>query len=190
MVARQGQMAIARAMENGQVQQGRHPGRDHQRVSTAVEHLYKTHDDAIPEIRELNFASVSVTETCTACGVCARVCPTGALQFEKSEEEVTYALKFSPRQCIGCELCTHVCLPAAISVDHEPTFTQIFGAEAVVLREGELVKCEHCGLLMAKRGDAHLCSLCEYRQTHPFGSMLPPGLSAASRWSRRKSNDH
>ncbi|MFA5873798.1 MAG: hypothetical protein WC832_07515, partial [Anaerolineales bacterium] len=59
---------------------------------------------------------------------------------------------------------------------HIPTFAQIFSEEIVTLKEGGLVKCERCGIPMAARPNIHLCPLCEYRQTHPFGSMLPPGF--------------
>jgi ferredoxin len=176
MITRQGQVALARAMENGRAHPDRRPGRDHLRVSVAVDYLRVTYTGVGPDLDELNFASVLVTEAGTACGICARGCPTGALNFEKSEDETTYALKFSARQCVGCDLCVHVCVESAITVDHKPTFPQVFGEEITVLGEGELVKCQHCGVLMAKRGDAHLCTLCGYRQTHPFGSMLPLGF--------------
>ena len=39
----------------------------------------------------------------TACGVCARVCPTGALQMETAESG--FQLIFSPQICIGCDIC-------------------------------------------------------------------------------------
>ncbi|MBC6940630.1 MAG: 4Fe-4S dicluster domain-containing protein [Anaerolineae bacterium] len=74
-----------------------------------------------------------------------RACPTEALKFEKSEDNASFALKFSARDCIGCDLCVRVCLPAAVSVDHAPTFAQVFGEEQTTLCEGELVKCERCG---------------------------------------------
>ncbi len=150
MITRQGQVALARAMENGQVHSGRRPGRDRLRAVNAVAHLPEHEQD--PDLSPLGFASVTVTEACTACGACARACPTEALRFEKNEEETTYKLMFSARTCIGCDLCVHVCLAEAVTVEHEPTFTQIFGIEALTLQEGELVKCERCGTLMAKRG--------------------------------------
>lgn len=176
MITRQGQVAIARAMDHNRAHTGRRPGRDHWRALNAIAHLPEPQTEPDLEPTQLAFASVTVTEACTACGACARACPTEALQFEKSEDETTYGLRFSARNCIGCDLCVHVCAPAAVSVDHKPAFTQIFGTEVATLQEGELIKCARCGVLMPKQGANRLCSLCEYRQSHPFGSILPPGF--------------
>ena len=176
LAARQGQIAIARAIEDGQSHPGRRPGRDRLRLLGAVAHLPAPQPGYTGSLMDMDFAWVSISETCTACGVCARACPTSALQFEKNEDEKAFTLTFSARNCIGCEMCVHVCAPSAVSVNHTPTFAQIFGKETMTLQEGELVKCELCGILMAARPNVHLCPLCEYRRTHPFGSMLQPGL--------------
>jgi len=176
MAVRQGQVAVARAVEDVGAAAGRRPGRDRLRLLGAVAHLPAPQPGYTGSIMDMDFAWVSVSEACTACGVCARACPTSALQFEKNEAEKAYTLTFSARNCIGCEMCMHVCAPSAVSVNHTPTFAQIFGEETMTLQEGELVKCERCGILMAARPNVHLCPLCEYRRTHPFGSMLPPGL--------------
>jgi Fe-S-cluster-containing hydrogenase component 2 len=87
---------------------------------------------------------------------------------------MTYSLTFSAQNCIGCNLCDHVCLPDAIMLNHEPTFEEVFSAkEPVVVEAGSLVRCERCKSWMASREGVKLCSLCEYRRTHPFGSVLP-----------------
>lgn len=176
MLAYQGQVAMARAMEYGQAHSGPRPGRDHKRMVSAVEHLPAP--DAVENLRlgEFGFASLKVNETCTACGACARGCPTAALQFEKDDEQTTFTLNFIARACVGCNLCVHVCVPEAITMDLSPMFADIFSEQVVVLQSGEVMKCERCGSLTVKREGRRLCDLCEYRQTHPFGSMLPPGF--------------
>lgn len=185
MVTQQGKVALARAMEEGQVSK-RGLGRNHLRILGAVTHLPAPHPGYLRSIPDMDFASVSVSEACTACGVCARACPTQALHFESNKNDTEYSLKFSARQCIGCEMCMHVCAPSAVSVDHAPTFAQIFGEESISLREGNLVKCEHCGIPMAAKPNLHLCQLCEYRQTHPFGSMSMPGIKGILPGTREK----
>ncbi len=177
MMARQGQVAMARAMENGEHSIGRRPGRDRMRVLGALTHLGAPQIELNVDVNPLDFATLTISEACTACGACGRACPTEALKFEKSEDNTSFALRFSARDCIGCDLCMHVCQPAALNVDHAPAFAQVFGEEQTTLREGELVKCERCGSLMAKRGEARLCGLCEYRRAHPFGSVMPPGFN-------------
>ena len=176
MAARQGQIAFARSIEDGQSPSGRRPGRDHLRTLGAVAHLP---DLDFPEnimLGGMGFASLEVTAACTACGTCARVCPTNALEFNITEDKTAFTLKLYGGNCIGCEICVHVCAPSAVSVNHTPTFAQVFGTQALSLQAGGLVKCEQCGILMAAQPDVHLCQVCDYRRTHPFGSMQLPGL--------------
>jgi NAD-dependent dihydropyrimidine dehydrogenase PreA subunit len=176
MVAQQGKVVLARAIDNGQTSSNSGPGRDRLRLLGAIQHLPAPKMTAAPELDEMNFAVLSVSEVCTACGVCARACPTGALQFNKSEDDSTYTLVFKGRNCISCEICNHVCAPSAITLDPAPTFAQIFSEESITLREGDLMRCSHCGTLTADLPGVSLCPLCEFRKEHPFGSMLPPGL--------------
>jgi len=176
MLARQGQIAIARSIEDGHSHSDHRPGRDRLRILGAVAHLPAPDPAESIVLGELGFAYLSVTEACTACGTCARACPTRALHFNLNENETNFTLALSARNCIGCGICAHVCVSSAISVNHTPTFTQIFGEQLVTLQEGGLVKCERCGILMAAQPEAHLCQLCEFRRTHPFGSMQLPGI--------------
>jgi ferredoxin len=175
MLGQQGKVAMARAIEHERTEVEHRPGRNRMRLTSAVAHLPAPTLDCTSDLADMNFAAISVSEACTACGVCARACPTNALRFEKNEESTEFNLKLSVRDCIGCEICRHVCAPSAISLDHAPTFAKVFGQDIITLRGGELTKCKHCGILMAARPDTQLCLLCEYRQTQPFGSMLPPG---------------
>jgi formate hydrogenlyase subunit 6/NADH:ubiquinone oxidoreductase subunit I len=124
----------------------------------------------------MDFAWISVSEACTACGVCARICPTSALQFGKFAGETAFQLTFQAAKCVGCDMCVHVCGPAAMNLDHDPTFARIFSQENVIIRSGWLIKCKKCGELTVALPGVELCPVCEFRRTHPFGSMLPPGL--------------
>jgi formate hydrogenlyase subunit 6/NADH:ubiquinone oxidoreductase subunit I len=174
LAARQGQIAIARSIDNGQPQSGRRPGRDRLRVQGAIAHLPVPVSPESINLDGMGFATLISSEACVACGTCARACPTNALQFKKNENDTAFTLLLSVRNCIGCEMCVHVCTSKTLKVDHSPSFAQAFGEETVILREGGLVKCEQCGVLIAARPDVHLCQFCDYRKTHPFGSMQPP----------------
>lgn len=180
MAARQGQIAIARSIEDGQSDSGHRPGRDRRRMLGAIAHLSAPDQAENLQLGDMNFAFLSVSEACTACAVCARACPTNALQFEKNEDKKIYKLTFSGRNCVGCDICVHVCAPSAITVDHAPTFMQIFTEETVTLQEGGMVKCTSCSAWTAALPGVSLCLMCEYRRAHPFGSMLPPGLKSIS----------
>jgi formate hydrogenlyase subunit 6/NADH:ubiquinone oxidoreductase subunit I len=173
--ARQGQIAIARSIENGQPQSSHRPGRNHLRMVGAIKHLPVPMSPEKINLGDMGFASVSTTEACVACGTCTRGCPTNALQFKKNENETSFVLSLSVKNCIGCGMCVHVCTSKTLTMDRSPLFTRIFGEEMVILRQGELVKCEQCGVLIAARPDVHLCQFCDYRKSHPFGSMQVPG---------------
>lgn len=172
MVARQGQVAMARAMESGPVSSKRQPGRDRLRLLAALSHL--SAPDDTPNLEGFDFATLTISESCTACGACGKACPTEALRFQKNDAELSFSISFSAKNCIDCGICDHACLPDAITVDHAPTFEEVFGSkEPVIIASGALVRCERCNILMAKREDTKYCSLCEYRRTHPFGSAMP-----------------
>lgn len=176
-MARQGQVALARAMENGVRAAGRRPGRDHSRLVGAAAHMPAAQEHTDVRLGALGFATVNISDSCSACGACGRACPTEALKCEIDEEQTKFSLKFSARACVGCDLCTRVCVPLAVTVNHDPAFAEVFGAQEVQLLEGELIKCKRCGAPTAKRNDSDLCDLCEFRRTHPFGAMLPPGAN-------------
>lgn len=172
LIARQGQVAMARAMGHGESGTGRQPGRDRLRVLTAVSHIDGPSGGV--ELSGLGFATLAISTSCTACGACAKACPTEALCFEKDEEAMTFSLSFSAKNCIACGLCEHVCLPDAISLHRAPAFEDVFGSDRpATVASGRLVRCARCRAFMAERTDGNLCPLCEYRRTHPFGSRLP-----------------
>ena len=180
MLARQGQIAMARAMENGMTSSKRQPGRDRLRLVSAVSHLPEP--SATIDLHEFGFATLTISESCTACGACGKACPTEALRFAMDANETAFSISFSASLCIGCDICAHVCLPDAISLDLAPTFEQVFGAkEPVIAESGSMVRCERCKTLMAAREGVTVCSLCEYRRAHPFGSMMPHKLIKESR---------
>ena len=172
LMARQGQIAMARAMENGAGSPNHQPGRDRLRLLAAIPHLGAPLAEV--DLTGLEFAALTISDACTACGACGKACPTGAILFEKNEGEMTFAISFTAQQCIACDLCDRVCLPDAITINRMPDFEQIFGVkEPVRLASGELVRCERCKTLISERNGVKLCPLCEHRRTHPFGSMLP-----------------
>jgi ferredoxin len=177
MLSRQGQTTLARAIEREDAPAGKQAGRGHRRLANAMAHLPQLKRDKDLSLAGLGFGALDVSETCSACGSCARICPTGALTFQKDRNGSNYSLHFTPQQCIGCQACLHVCAESSLRLDPAPSFDRVFGSqEPVTLRSGELSRCEHCHALFAARPGAHLCSLCEFRQQNPFGSRLPAGF--------------
>jgi len=125
---------------------------------------------------------MEVEGKCTACGVCARICPTGALKYSASEDDV-YQLSFACADCVDCGACRKVCRSAALRrVD--ATLGDVLDTDAIVLREGTLRACARCGAKFAAEIDGELCFVCESRrQAFSISQVLPgmaPGASATS----------
>jgi ferredoxin len=174
MATRQGQVALARAM-NPETSSRRSPGRDRQRINAALAKMAPTdlHQALLPQ--ELGYASLRVNEHCTACAACARACPTRALKLENMDNKA-YRLLFSTSNCIACQACIHVCAEEALQIDDSPAVDSITLEKPLVLDEGEFTRCSHCKALIARRPGRDLCPVCAYRTEHPFGSTLPPAL--------------
>ncbi len=186
MLGRQGQVAMARAMENGVRVAERQPGRDRLRILSALAHLPEA--DSSVNLDGFGFAHMQVSEDCTACGVCSKACPTQAIRFEKNADDTSFSLLFMPQKCIACDICANLCMPDAIHLEKAPSFEQIFGSnEALVVASGALVHCDKCKILMAARQGVRFCALCEHRRSHPFGSIMPAELKAQLKIARKES---
>jgi ferredoxin len=179
MASRRGQVVAARAMTDDAAPAQHAPSRERQRLWNALQHLPREwpNDPSALSVGP-GYASVRVGEACNACGACARICPTGALQLETQLEPApVYRLTFLPWACMGCDACTHACLPGAVALDPAPTFEAVFGQpEPAVLREGGLARCKRCRAWMAAQPGVELCPTCSFRRQNPFGSRPIPAM--------------
>lgn len=57
-------------------------------------------------------------DACTACGDCARFCPTGALRIKHRGDSVVFVLDVSG--CVGCGLCEYLCRSDACQIVVRP----------------------------------------------------------------------
>lgn len=126
----------------------------------------------LPAERRANgpaFPRLSVAATCTACQVCANVCPTGAILFAADGE--TFSLQFAPLACTDCGLCLQLCAPQALQPAGKLAYDD---AHPAVLHTGQQRECKRCRALFAGAGD--LCPACDFRRRNPTGMRLPtPG---------------
>ena len=95
------------------------------------------------------FASVSVSEACSGCNLCVRICPTDALTASLEDER--YALKFLESDCIGCDLCAVVCPEKAVEVRSTVNASRLIRSEPVTLVTGRMVPCKKCGAPVRER---------------------------------------
>lgn len=120
-------------------------------------------DDAAPSARRLqrHLAAVDALETqtmlptltlnanaCLAHGVCARVCPTAALQSTQEG-----ALIFDPLACLDCGHCQSACPEQALDMSHS-AFPVTTTTARVTLRQGQLFECFECQHTFPANGEA------------------------------------
>ena len=100
----------------------------------------------------LPILDVAVDPTrCTACGLCARFCPSGALKYMSVDEE--FALVFQPKLCLGpaCDICVLACPEQAIATKPVTASPTLLAKKPLVA--GDLMKCQKCGEPIAKGPD-------------------------------------
>jgi len=98
------------------------------------------------------FAEVLVdAEACSACKLCARFCPTGALNFVADSE--SFVLYFKPAICIDCGICAVTCPEDAVRFGAEMAPEALVADVWKPLVAGRLVPCAGCGEPTAFRDD-------------------------------------
>jgi ferredoxin len=91
-----------------------------------------------------------INRTCTACGLCAMECKTGALSLVYDEDEDTYRLFFTHHLCVACGRCVEICPENCLNVERTLD-TSSLNQPAEILFEGEVVRCTKCGKPFASR---------------------------------------
>lgn len=124
------------------------------------------------------FAAVLVnSDTCSACGLCARLCPTEALRLDKfavhedaepaaapageAESDNTWQLSLQPAACVACGICALACPEQAISYAGQLPATAL-GVGTSILASGRLTSCASCGTAVATHPQQQrpLCYAC------------------------------
>ena len=171
-------VAEIQALAEATGQRERKAPREHRRLVNAFRKVARVIVEPETTLAGIGFAAVQVSDTCTACGACARACPTGAIVYAENEDQTVFLLAFNPLDCNGCQTCLHACSAGALQVDRSPSFAAVFSAQPPVrLRAGRLSRCQRCQLPFAAVSGSKLFPVCEYRRNNPFGT-LPPHLLA------------
>lgn len=140
---------------------------DHMRTVTSLAAIARRHGRELPG---QVLPQISLGE-CSGHGICARVCPTGALQ--RSETVDHAELGFHAARCIACGQCARTCPDRAIRVQPEG------GRSAYeVLSRWEAKTCESCEqIYYAAGGDT--CPACRKNQQLMQGvaAMFGPRVS-------------
>ena len=89
-------------------------------------------EPAVETIDSRQFGTVSIDEEqCSACGMCAVFCPTGALKKsdERPEDGVGSYLEFQAFDCANCRMCADVCMKKCLTVSSEVPADELFDFE-------------------------------------------------------------
>jgi len=106
------------------------------------------------------FRRASASAACCGRGVCAAVCPTGALSIRAQEEnsqETAMERVFSAADCIACGACVSACPENASRLDEG--MDEIWRGEAVLWRRA-LRECADCGASFIAREGETRCDPC------------------------------
>ncbi len=148
----------------------------HQNLNARLLSLAESNDaqlDFVVDAKALPWAQLRLDESsCSGCQLCARFCPTGAINYLWGEldEGTAFNLNFHPRLCLDCNICVAVCPEDALDLTHAASLAGLLNPERQLLIADYLVPCERCGALTRPRPDEQhvLCYVCRgptmYRQ--------------------------
>lgn len=123
------------------------------------EPVFSLEADALP------WASVRVdARACSGCQLCARFCPTGALNYlwGEMDDGMVFNLTFQPGLCLDCNICVAACPEDAIELTKPVLLGDLLKPERALLMAGYLEPCQRCGASTSPRpGDEQaLCYVC------------------------------
>jgi len=127
--------------------------RERQKLLTVLSQLGQLQDVS------LGLANLSIElEKCTACGLCAKFCPTGAIRFHADNDR--FDLDFIPAACLDCDICMRACPAQALTLTYDTLPRRFIRMTATLLVEGVLVPCAVCQKPTAAHGAGMRCEVC------------------------------
>lgn len=123
---------------------------------------------------EAPLADIEVSSHCTACGVCAILCPVCAIT--QKWDEGRFYLHFKPSLCTNCGVCVKTCMPQAIKIGEKAGLHHLAGGQEIPIFTAESGKCAVCRFDFirpvtdrpsfgnASPGPTDICPLCQSRR--------------------------
>jgi len=114
------------------------------------------------EASEISFSSQKLMDqdACTACQMCYRVCPTGALTSDVKNSKID----FDPFMCIKCNICHDVCQPNAITKSASYNVKEFFEPTVQSLIAFNVRRCNECNVIFSTNGKDKLCYRCKVEE--------------------------
>jgi ferredoxin len=116
----------------------------------------------VVDATEVSFTSAKLMDEyrCTACQICYRVCPTGALSSDIKNSKI----EFDPLICIKCNTCHDVCEPDALTLSPAYDIKEFFKPTVQNLISFKVDRCDECGMIFSTNSDDKLCRRCKTEQ--------------------------
>lgn len=109
----------------------------------AIFSLFKNNRKIFCEDDKVLFLSeMEIEDSCTGCGVCATLCPTGALQTKTTEKDLH--LEWTPSHCSGCNLCREVCSQHSIQFSPGLPVRKIYEKSNSIIKSFHRHYCPEC----------------------------------------------
>lgn len=126
---------------------------------TAIRRVEKPSQFHIVDATEVSFTSQKIMdeEACTACQMCYRVCPTGALTSDIKNSKID----FDPFLCIKCSICHDVCEPDAITLSSSYNIKEFFEPTVQNLISFKVRRCDECNVIFSTNANERLCYRCK-----------------------------
>ena len=102
-----------------------------------------------------------IMDACDLCGICAAMCPTGAL---RQSEDQKISIEFNISYCIGCDLCIDVCKNNAISHVTDIRLSDVISSKWISLISREFFQCKRCKKYITSLKRDELCRSCSLEQ--------------------------
>jgi len=126
---------------------------------TAIKRVETPSQFHIVDATEVSFTSQKLMneEACTACQMCYRVCPTGALVSDVKNSKID----FDPFLCIKCHICHDVCEPNAITLASSYNVKEFFEPKVQNLMSFNVRRCDECDMVFSTNSADRMCYRCK-----------------------------
>lgn len=150
------------------------------RLCQQLAHLGEPVEESL-EMAGLPFANVKIdANTCSACRLCARFCPTEALHFVADAE--SFGISFKPAICLDCGICMVACPENVVGFDPHLAPADLVTEKIRWLVVGQLTTCASCSEPIAvhddEAGNQSRCFVCRQSDGPPTPLNDTAGLMA------------